>query len=145
MKKPSIRLLLMFAVSAILLGACKKDKDDEPVAATKENLVGSYKLTSAKAKALGQEMDLMEEYFEPCQRDDIYKLNADYTVQVKDEGTKCDPDGSYESSWELDGNYIDIDGYAGNIKSFNGKTLVIEASGSQNGVTATSTFVFEKQ
>jgi len=145
MKKTSIRLVLAIAFSAMLFTACKKDKDDEAVAATKENLIGSYKLTSAKAKVLSQEVDVIDTYVEACQKDDVYVLNADFSAKIKDEGTKCGNGEGYTSSWELDGNYIDIDGYSGNIKSFDGKTLVVEASGSQGGITATITFVFAKQ
>ncbi|AXY76248.1 hypothetical protein D3H65_20625 [Paraflavitalea soli] len=144
MKKTSIRLVLAIAFSAMLFTACKKDKD-EAVAASKENLIGSYKLTEARAKVLTQDLDVLDTYVEACQKDDVYVLNADFTAKIKDEGTKCGNGEGYTSSWELDGNYIDIDGYSGNIKSFDGKTLVIEASGTQSGITATLTFKFAKQ
>jgi hypothetical protein len=144
MKKTSIRLVLALGLFAITFGACKKDKD-EAVSVTKENLLGSYKLTELKLIVAGQPVDLYTTYLEACQRDDIYKLNADFTVQVNDEGTKCGQGASYSSTWELDGNYIDIDGYSGDVKSFDGKTLVIEGSGSQGGISGTAKAVFVKQ
>lgn len=144
MKKTSIRLVLAFACFSLILGACKKDKD-ESLAPSKENLVGSYKLVKAEGKAMGQTVDVMEEYAEPCQKDDVYVLGADFSVQVKDEGTKCDPESSYESTWSLDANYIDIAGYSGQIKSFSKSALVIEADYSQGtGIEATVTFHFQK-
>lgn len=144
MKKTSIRIVLALILSAALFGSCKKDKD-EAVAVTKENLIGDYKLTEFKVIVVGQTVDLYTTWLEECQRDDIYALNADFTVQVKDEGTKCGQASGYESTWELDGNYIDIDGYSGDIKSFDGNTLVIEGSGSQGGLSGTVRAVFVKQ
>lgn len=144
MKKTSIRIILALVLSAALFGSCKKDKD-EAVTVTKENLLGSYKLTELKLIVAGQPVDLYTTFLEACQRDDIYKLNGDFTVEVKDEGTQCGQGTGYESTWELDGNYIDIDGYSGDVKSFDGKTLVIEGNGSQGGISGTAKAVFVKQ
>ncbi|NII24956.1 lipocalin family protein [Pseudoflavitalea sp. X16] len=151
MKKTSIRLLLMFAVSAILLGACKKDKDAEPVAVTKENLAGKYKATEIKGKAAGVDYDVYNEVFEACERDDIYTLNADFTAKYEDAGTKCDANGSssYDTEWELDGNNIVIRGnsmdYIGVVKSFDGTTLVIEGSADFMGMSTSFRAVLKKQ
>jgi hypothetical protein len=145
MKKTSIRLVLAIAFSAMMFTACKKDKDDEPVGATKENLIGSYKLTELKLIVAGQPTDIYTTFVPACQRDDIYTLTADFKVQVKDEGTKCSPANTYESTWSLDGNYVEIDGYAGDVKSFDGKTLVIEGSGSQGGISGSISAKFVKQ
>lgn len=145
MKKTSIRLVLAVAFSAILLGACKKDKDDdEPVGATKENLIGKYKLTSAKYKALGQEGDYVTE-MEACEKDNTYELKADFSAVYADAGTKCDPEGGYATEWALNGNSIEIDIYSGTIKSFNGTTLVVEESGTESGITYSITATFVKQ
>lgn len=147
MKKTSIRLVLALAFSAMMFTACKKDKDDEPVAATKENLIGSYKLTKFEMKVSGlpTPVDLYAVFLEACQRDDVYTLSADFKVQVTDEGTKCSPLNSYQSTWSMDGNYVEIDGYAGTVKSFDGKTLVLEGSGSEGGFTGTASATFIKQ
>lgn len=149
MKKTSIRFVLAIAFSAMMFTGCKKDKDEDggAVAATKENLIGSYKLTKFEIKVSGvpTPVDLYTVFLEPCQRDDIYTLAADFKVQVKDEGTKCQPLNSYESTWSMDGNYVEIDGYAGTVKSFDGKTLVLEGSGSEGGFTGTATATFIKQ
>lgn len=145
MKKTSIRIILALVLSAALFGSCKKDKDEEPVGATKENLVGTYKLKSAVTKILTENYDAVD-FLEECQKDDTYTLNADFSALYTDAGTKCDPQGGYQTNWELDGNYIEIDAeYAGNIKSFNGKILVIEASGTEAGITFTVTVTLEKQ
>ncbi|MDF2193662.1 lipocalin family protein [Paraflavitalea sp. CAU 1676] len=145
MKKTSIRIVLGLALSAMVFTACKKDKD-EAVTVTKENLVGTYKLTEMKMKVTGApEMDIFNLYFESCQRDDTYTLAADFKVQVKDQGTVCADPNNYESTWSMDGNYVEIDGTAGKVKSFDGKTLVLEAEGTEGGMTGTVTAKFVKQ
>ena len=80
-------------------------------------------------------------FFEACDRDDIYKLNADLTYDIQDAGQVCSPDNNYTGgSWALVGtSSINIDGDVYTIKSWNGKTLVAEMSDS--GLTATVTYV----
>lgn len=134
MKKTSIRILFTFALSAILLGACKKDKDAEPVGATKENLAGSYKLIKLDVTVPGAPPQDGLSELEDCEKDDIYTLRVDFTARYEDAGTKCDANGSstYDTEWELDGNNITVRGgsydFVGVIKSFNGKNLVIEGT-----------------
>ena len=148
MKRTSIHLMLTIIFSAVLLGACKKDKD-EAVEPTKENLAGSYKLTGLTTSTSSTgEVDTYSQ-LEACERDDIYTLNTDFSATYTDAGTKCDPEGTYESAWSLDENKnIVITGgtmdYEGTVKSFNGKTLVIE--GTYNvGITYTIKATFTKQ
>lgn len=144
MKKTSIRLVLAFACSSLILGACKKDKDGGSTEATKENLVGTYKVVSAKAKVAGVEMDLLAQA-EACDKDNHIVLTADFKAQFKDEGEKCDPPGDDESTWSLDGKYISIaDEYYGEVKSFKDKQLVLETTVTEQGITATTTFVLQK-
>jgi len=153
MKKTSIHLMLAIIFSTIVLAGCTKSKDgEESVAATKENLAGSYKLTEFKSKTSIPGMENVDGLatMDACEKDDIYKLNADFTASYTDAGSKCDPDGSYSGiNWELAGNVISIPGssqdYMGTIKSFNGKTLVIESSVVYMGISATVTATFTKQ
>jgi hypothetical protein len=150
MKKTSIHLMLSIIFSTIILAGCQKSKDSEPVAVTKENLAGSYKLTALTYKTtVTPETDSYNE-LEVCERDDIYTLKSDFTASYTDAGTPCDPPGSYSGvNWELDGNNIMIPGssndYAGTIKSFDGKTLVVEGSYVVMGITATVKATFTKQ
>lgn len=142
MKKTSIRILFTFALSVILLGACKKDKDDEPVGATKESLAGSYKLTKLDITMPGVPTQDGYAEMDDCEKDDIYTLNADLSARYEDAGTKCDANGSstYDTEWSLDGNNITVRGgsydFIGVIKSFNGTTLVIEGTYDFMGMSA---------
>ena len=151
MKKTSIHLMLSIIFATIILAGCTKSKDSEPVGVTKENLAGSYKLTALKSKTniIPDEVDSYGE-LEACEKDDIYTLRADFTADYTDAGTKCDPDGSYPNvNWQLDGNNIMIPGsssdYSGVVKSYDGKTLVVEGSYSIGSISVTVKATFTKQ
>lgn len=138
MKKAILALSML-----VVFASCKKDKNDDPVTPTKENLTGSYKITAATLTAGGQTADIFNDntFFEACDRDDVYKLNADLSYDIVDAGVVCNPDNNYTGgSWSLvSTTQIDIDGDVYTIKSWNGKTLVAEFSDS--GFTGTVTYV----
>jgi hypothetical protein len=149
MKKTSIHLMLSIIFSTIVLVGCTKEKEDEIKAEiTKQGLAGSYKLTALTTTVAGMETNSMDQ-LEVCERDDIYTLNADFTAVYTDAGTKCDLDDSHPTTWELDDNKnISISGssqdYSGTVKSWDGKTLVIEGTYTI-GVTFTIKATFTKQ
>ena len=145
MKKSNL-LPVLFAFVLVLTGAaCKKSKD-EAVAPTKENLAGTYKLISIKAKVTGTaEQDITNQYLEPCQLDDLYTLNANLTYQYVDAGTKCDPAGDYNDTWSLQGNVISFADYEFTITKFDGKNLVGSETFQEQGMTVTMTGTFQKQ
>jgi hypothetical protein len=144
MKKTSIRLVLAVAFSAMMFTACKKDKDGDSVAITKESLAGTYKLTKAKYTVLGVEADYLA-LMEACEKDDTYTLKADFTATRTDAGTKCNPQTTETISWTLADETVMIDTYGGKIKSFDGTTLTIEGTESQSGITASYSIIFVKQ
>lgn len=145
MKKTSIRLVLAMAFSALLFGACKKDKDGESVALTKENLAGTYKLTKAKYTISGiGEVDALAD-LEACEKDDTYTLKTDFTATRNDAGTKCNPETTGNTNWTLADGSIVIDDFGGKVKSFDGTTLLIEGSETQQGITASYSIIFVKQ
>lgn len=124
---------VLFALSAlvILATSCKKDKDDDAqVTPTTQNLAGTYKVTKIEMQVTGQPaVDMTSQFnsqLEPCQKDNVHKLNADLTYQWVDAGTKCDPDESYSDTWSLtNSTTIVVDDATYTIKSFNGSTLVL--------------------
>jgi hypothetical protein len=150
MKKTSIRLVLALGLFAITFGACKKDKD-EAVSVTKENLAGKYKISKVELIVPGAPPQDMLATFDDCEKDDVYTLNANMTAKYEDVGTKCDANGSntYDTNWTLDGNAIVVRGnsmdYIGNVKSYDGKTLVIEGSYDFMGVSMTFRATLAKQ
>jgi len=132
--------ILALSMLALVFASCKKDKTDEPVTPTKENLTGSYKLTAVKMTSGTSTLDLFL-LMDACDKDDSYLLNADNSYSVKDDGTMCSPSNDYTGgNWSLvNSTTINIDGEVGTIKSWNGKTLVLEAS--EMGTIYSQTFV----
>jgi len=137
------KMILAFSVLTLVFSSCKKDKTDAPVTATKENLTGTYKMTAATMASGGSSVDVFnnDNFTEPCERDDIYKLNADNSYSIQDAGTVCSPSNDYNGgTWSLDNSTtLNLDGEIGTIKSWNGKTLVVDYA--MSGVTFSSTYV----
>ena len=97
------KLFLFLAVYAFAFSSCKKK--DKACSLTEANLVGSYKITSVKykASASSSEIDYTDQFFEPCEKDDLLILNSDHTVIYSDVGTVCSPSGDDQSDWRLSG------------------------------------------
>src|SRR5690349_3180199 len=128
---PMKKAILAFSVLGLVFTSCKKDKQDEPVTPTKENLTGTYKMTAFTMASSGVSTDLFnnDNVTPACQRDDIYHLNADNSYAVEDAGTVCSPDDNSTGTWSLEtSTTINIDGEVGTVKSWNGKTLIVEIS-----------------
>jgi hypothetical protein len=137
------KMILAFSVLTLVIASCKKDKTDAPVTPTKENLTGAYKVTAASMSSGSGSVDIFnnDNLTEPCERDDIYQLNADNSYGRLDLGTVCSPSNDYTGgTWSLDNSTtLNLDGEIGTIKSWNGKTLVIDYV--MSGVTFSSTYV----
>ena len=59
--------------------------------------------------------------FPSCQKDDLYKLNADLSFNYLDAGTACDPAGDDEGTWVLvSPTKIEFYGYEFDIISLTG-------------------------
>jgi hypothetical protein len=103
--------------------SCKKGDNEESLALTKENIAGPYKLTSIKVG----EQNIMNQYFETCELDDIYTFKTDLTYSYTDAGTKCDPDGSYtDGEWSVpSGTTFEYDGSTYTVEKFTNRTLQI--------------------
>jgi hypothetical protein len=97
MKKTNLAL----SISTLLFASCKKE--DTPFVATKENIAGSYKLTAATFAGIDvfNNSDESLNFFDACERDDIFSLNINSTYAVADAGTQCDPSSESEGTWEL--------------------------------------------
>lgn len=140
MKKTILALSML-----VVLASCKKDKD-EPAAITPTvaNLTGNYKITASTMTGGGSTVDIFNNdmFYEPCMRDDIYRLNANMSYAITDAGTVCNPPGDYSGgTWALTStSTIDMDGEEFTIKSWNGTTLVVEA-GDPSSVMFSATYV----
>jgi len=141
------KLFLSLSVLALLTAtSCNKNKDDK-FTPTKENLTGTYNITSATyqegnspAVNVFSNTDPSMNWYEPCERDDEYKLNGDSSFELVDAGTKCTPEGGDSGTWSLvNSTTINIDGSDMTIASFDGKQLVLKYTDS--GDTYTTTLV----
>ncbi|HWJ91539.1 MAG TPA: lipocalin family protein [Flavisolibacter sp.] len=130
MKKTIIALSFI----AILFSSCKKDNDSpKQVTPTQENLTGTYIITAARVGNGGAYVNVFNNpdpnanFFEPCERDDQYKLNANLSYAVIDAGTACSPTTADDTgTWSLtSATSITMDGEVYTIKSFDGTTLVV--------------------
>ncbi len=93
---------ILFALSAfvLLVTSCKKD-EDEPIAVTKENIAGSYKLQTLKLKIGSSAESDITTQIPACERDDIQTFNVNNTYTSSDAGIQCSPPGDYSGTWSL--------------------------------------------
>jgi hypothetical protein len=134
------KIILSLTAVVLLATSCKKgDNDEESLAVTKENIAGTYKITSFTIG--GQEF--LTQYTEACQRDDIFTFKTDLTYTYTDAGTKCDPDGSYtDGEWSVpSGTTFEYDGDTYTVSKFTNKTLQI----SSGSAPATMVLTFSRQ
>ena len=125
MKKAIITLILGLAVIFTIIAFKNNVKQDVP--ATRENLVGSYRLTEVTTSEGGKpEHSIYNLYLNDCEKDDILKLNPDFSFARIDDGNTCDPLGMESADWALPGNNnIEIEGSLGTISKFDGNTLIV--------------------
>lgn len=110
MKKIVPALLLLFL---IVNSSCKKETEALPI--TKENIVGSWQMTTKKMSATGiPEQDAFTNMDE-CERDNLYVFNPDDTFSYFDSGVTCDMYEHFLGLWELDGQAITFMGQTGSI------------------------------
>ena len=119
------KLLFGLFALTLLATACKKDKDAP--AMTKENIAGIYKMTAEIYKmpaGQGPNEELFSTY-EPCFKDDQYKLNLDGSFEAVDAGAVCDPTNAFQSTWLVEGNHLTVGENVYTITKFDGSILEV--------------------
>lgn len=118
---------------ALLIGSgCKKDSNDT-CDLSSSAIVGNYKITAATLQSgtSTPEVNVLNTFFEPCQLDDITTLNANNTFAYQDQGTVCDPSGSYTGTWSLSGNNLTViadgDTSTATVSSFDCNNFVVSS------------------
>lgn len=119
-------VFILFACAIATLSSCSKNKD-EILAITKDNLAGTYTLTSIKGKVPGQsEQDVTGYYYpETCQLDDQFVLKANMGFDYIDAGATCTSGGSYTDTWTLDNKDVYFDEVYGTVTKLTSKELVV--------------------
>jgi hypothetical protein len=134
-------------VTLSVFSACKKDKDDDKLAVTAENLIGNYKLVDLKAKIGGVEESILST-LDDCEKDDTYQLLADNVFKVIDDGKQCDTDET--SEWTIDGNKIYLESFAFfipgdyEVTSLTKGQLVLTMTMTEGGVTTVYTAILKR-
>lgn len=142
-------LFLLIFIAVLFTGCSKSDDTQDPVPGCElnaANIAGTYKVTAIRYKINSgtPELDAYSIYLEDCQKDDLYVLNNNGTLNYNDAGTQCNPPGSYTNTWTLAGNVLTINGRSFTITSFNCAT----ATGTTENLVSAgdkATFTFTKQ
>lgn len=133
----------LIALIATSLFSCKKNSDKKDCSLSEANLVGTYKISTAKYKASAStpEIDAIATgMIDACELDDLLNFKADHTVIYTDAGVKCDDPGDFTSTWSLSGTTLIIDGGPNTIASFDCSGFSIKQPGNyQEGDLTTIT------
>lgn len=138
------KILFCAAAAALAFSSCKKSSGNEALAITKENLIGTYKMTAMTISINGIKQDGMSS-FDPCEKDDLYVLKAGDAFDYTDAGTVCSPDGSYSGSWSLSSNVITVDGQAATITTLTSTKLETTQTVNVQGVNWVTTTTLTRQ
>jgi sulfur transfer complex TusBCD TusB component (DsrH family) len=141
--KRTVLFIAISGIAALVIVSCKKS-DSPNSKPSQQSLIGTYKLASYTASGGGQTEDMMK-YMDACLKDDQILLKADSVYQYVDAGTTCNSNGNWSGQWYVSNSYFIIDQDTSNIKSFNGSSLVLTDSYTDQGMTVTETRTFTKQ
>lgn len=137
--KKTTLILSSVLIFLLIFSACKKNSDNK-VQPTEDNLAGTYKLTGLTWVYMGQTINVYDS-LDDCEKDNLFRLNADLTLDFIDAGMVCSPPEDDTGTWYLSNDSLYLgDGNGAKIKSFDGTTLVLTGvPDSDPDVTATTT------
>jgi hypothetical protein len=124
MKKIFVTTLILL----LALGSCTKKDVDCPVSVN--SVSGTYKITSMKYKQTSgsAETEMIDILIDACEKDDLYIFLSGQVFNYQDAGTVCSPNGSYASTWTLNGNLLVINTEPETIQSFDCINMVTFAT-----------------
>ena len=101
------KILLLSSLFALAFVGCKKSSssDNNSCTLSASSIVGSYKITSVIISTQGQNIEIFnnDAFYDPCERDDIYTVNANGTYAISEGATSCSPSGAETGNWTLNG------------------------------------------
>lgn len=129
-------------IALMVFNSCKKDKTAN-CEKTMASIAGKYLITRIELGVNNNYQDADDR--DACEKDDHILLNADGTVEYKDDGTVCDASGDDSGTWTIDSNgkitissVGDVYAESADITSFDCTTLVL--SGTESGIQYRVTF-----
>jgi hypothetical protein len=110
-----------------------------------KNISGNYALKALRMSAKGvPEQDAFSS-IKDCEKDNLYELKADSSFKYVDTGVVCDPAaGNYEGNWKLEGDQISFYGQTGTISNFDGNTLEVTSTSTNEANTFVVKSTYEK-
>jgi hypothetical protein len=143
MKQKSFHTITLLLVIFTFF-ACQKDPDtkNDP---TIENLSGTYGLKALVWTSGGMTINVYDQ-LDPCEKDNLIKLNVDKTANFMDAGVACSPAENENGTWYIshDSLYYSNSTEGAKITSFDGKTLVLTGH-PDNEPTVIGTTTLEKK
>ncbi len=136
----------LISLACLIPGACSKKTNTGALNPT--SLAGTYLITAITIKSgQGPETSVMNDSLTLCQRDNLYVLNADHTLNYIDAGTACTGSSGWDDVWALENKdtRINLGGKDFAISRFDGPALVLTQTGSNNGIAYVLTTVFTKR
>lgn len=153
-----LKMLALLGIGATLaLAGCSKDDDDKKEDEKSSSIVGTWKITAQTfTTSFGGQSSTVDQYaqLDPCEKDNLIKLDANGTATNLPGATKCDPS---EPNSEPAGTYvmqnnntkmmmIDMgDTTVADVITLNTTTLSIKMSEEDQGVTYTNKLTFARQ
>jgi hypothetical protein len=97
------KLLILAVAASATFASCKKKDDVKSCEATVAGIAGNYKITKIDivVNGVASGTDVLSQYLETCEKDDIYQLAADKKVTYQDAGTACSPASSGSGAWDV--------------------------------------------
>jgi len=138
------KLLLPAVLALFTFASCKKDKADDAKPITKENVIGSFKVTSLTYTMNGVTADGMQT-LQDCEKDDLYIFKAENVFNYSDAGTTCSSPGDYSDTGTLSGDSIMLSGRALKITSLTPTAMNVTETTSGSGTSIVTNATFTRQ
>lgn len=142
----------LFLALALMIGACDDENKEGSSVNPAENIVGTWRLSSATAEVSGSGTEDLFAELEDCDKDDNLVINDDDTFEFNEGATKCNPNDlqvTSQGTYSINGNQLTFQetGSPSQVVQFSvtTSTLTIITTDSSLGVTATVTAVYTRQ
>jgi len=130
----------LFLIILTIEFGCQKEVNEKlTTPLTANSLSGTYGLVALTWTYGGATYNIYDS-LDACEKDNLIKLNSNFTTNYIDAGIVCVPPENDIGIWSLAGDSLYFDAIGSKIKSFDGTTLIL--TGSPNpGVSSTTKLI----